>query len=158
MNAPWHVLLAPLPAEVHVERKPVASVEQLAAGTADAIAGWESLAVHLSDPPRGLRNVLVTVDAAGTLLSAGDWVLFSRTEIRDGVEVTIHDHHSIGGRFEKDGSFRGTVWHSQSAQKGDADDAVTISATPSAPSAEDVEALRRLVADVMRRAPGHRAI
>ena len=74
------------------------------------------------------------------------------------MEVTIHDHHSIGGRFETDGSFRGTVWHSQSVQKGDAeDDAVTIASTPSAPSAEDVEALRRLVTDVMRRAPGHRA-
>jgi hypothetical protein len=153
MLAPWHVLLAPLPADARVERKPVASPEQIAAGTADAIAGWESLTVNLSDPPRGLRHVLVTVDGDGTLLSAGDWVLVSRADERDGVAMTIHDHHNIGGRFEPDGSFRGTVWRSRSEQRDEDDDAVTVASTPSTPTDADVEALRVLVADVLRRAP-----
>lgn len=154
MAASWHALLAPLPAEARVERKPVASAEQLAAGTADAIAGWESLSVNLSDPPRGLRHVLVTLDGDGVLLSGGDWVLMSHTEMRDDVAVTIHDHRNIGGRFEPDGSFRGTMWRSQSEVKDDEDcEAETISSTPSAPTDSDVAALRRLVADVIARAP-----
>jgi hypothetical protein len=151
---PWHALLAPLPADSPVERKPVASPEQLAAGTADAIAGWESLSVLLSDPPRGLRHVLVTVDGDGTLLCAADWVLVSRAEVRDGVAMTLHDHHNIGGRFEADGSFHGTMWRSRSEVKDGEDcEAATIASTPSAPSDSDIEALRRLVAEVMRRAP-----
>ena len=153
MSAPWHALLAPLPDEARIERKPVASTEQLESGTAEAIRGWDSLSVNLSDPPRGLRHVLVTLDGDGRLLSAGDWVLRSRTELRDGVAITVHDHHNIGGRFEADGSFRGTVWETRSEQIGDADEATPLSSTPSAPTPEQVNALRELTAEVIRRAP-----
>ncbi len=153
MIAAWHALLAPLPDDARVDRKPVASAAQLADGTAEAIAGWHSLSVQLSDPPRGLRHVLVTLDADGRLLSAGDWVLFTRTESRDGVDITVHDHHNIGGRFEADGSFRGTVWQTRWEQVGDEEDATPVSSTPSAPAPDQVEGLRRLTADVIRRAP-----
>ena len=133
MSAPWHALLAPLPDHVVVERKPVASAEQLAAGTAGPIAGWESLSVNLSDPRAGLRHVLVTLDAGGRLLSASDWVLFQRQEQRDGGPVQVYDHHSIGGRFEPDGSFHGTTWRTQSEQRDDAEEgAVVTSSVPSA--------------------------
>ena len=153
MTAPWHALLAPLPNTAVVERKPVASAEQLATGTAGAIAGWESLSVNLSDGPAGLRHVLVTLDETGKLLSAGDNVLFSRIEHRDGVEVIVYDHESIGGRYEDDGSFRGTCWVSQSEQRDDSDEATVLSSTPSPPLPEHVAALTRIVAEVMRRAP-----
>ncbi len=158
MRAAWHALLAPLPDDVRIERKPVASAEQLEAGTADAIAGWHSLSVHLSDPPRGLRHVLVTLDEHERLVSAGDWVLFSRVETRDGAGITVHDHHNIGGRFEPDGSFRGTVWETRSEQRdNEAEDAAPISSTPSVPTPDQVEALRRLIADVITRAPARSA-
>jgi hypothetical protein len=151
VKAPWHALLAPLPDAAAVERRPVASAAQLTAGTADAIAGWESLSVNLSDGPAGLRHVLVTIDAMGKLISAGDNVLFSRIERRDGVEVIVYDHQSIGGRYEDDGSFRGTCWVSRSEQRDDSDEATILSSTPSAPAPEQIAALSTLVAEVMRR-------
>jgi hypothetical protein len=157
VSAPWHALLAPLPDTSVVERKPVASAELIAAGTAGPIAGWESLSVNLSDPPAGLRHVLVTIDADGALLSASDWVLHHRREHRDGADVAVYDHHSIGGRFEPDGSFRGTTWRSQSEQRGlEEDDSVVTSSVPSAPTPEEISGLRQIVADVMRRAPAGR--
>ncbi len=97
--------------------------------------------------------MLVTIDETGKLLSAGDTVLFSETERRGDIEVTMYDHHSIGGRYEDDGSFRGTCWTTQSEQIGDSDDAVIVSSTPSPPSPDEVAALNSLVAEVMRRAP-----
>jgi hypothetical protein len=158
MPQPWHALLVPLPADAVVERRPVASAEQLAAGTAGPIAGWENLSVHLSDAGRGLRHVMITLDANGTLLSGGDGVLFERTEPRGAETTVIYDHHNIGGRFEDDGSFRGTVWHLQSEQIGDdVDQARTIASTSSAPTPDQVEALRALAAEIMRRAPAKRA-
>ena len=153
MTASWHALLAPLPDTAVVERKPVASAAHVAAGTAGPIAGWDSLSVNLSAGAEGLRHVLVTVDASDKLLSVGDNVLFSRVERRDGVEVTVYDHESIGGRYEDDGSFRGTCWVSASEQRDDSDDATVLSSTPSPPTPEQVAALRRLVTEVMRRAP-----
>jgi hypothetical protein len=154
MPQPWHVLLAPLPADAVVERQPVASAEQLAAGTAGPIAGWESLSVHLSDSGRSLRHGLITVDERGTLLTATDWILHEQAKQRDGATVTIYDHHNIGGRFEDDGTFRGTVWQTKAEQAAGAEgDPRTLSSTPSAPTPDQVAALRRLSADVLQRAP-----
>lgn len=152
MRPTWLALLAPLPADVTIERKPVASAELIASGKADAIAGWESLVVHLSDT-HGLRHVLITLDAAGSVISAGDGTLLQRDDHRGGEPWTIYDHENIGGRFEADGSFRGTRWQSQTEQRGDDDEGATISSTPSPPSAEDVEQLRALVKWVIDRAP-----
>jgi hypothetical protein len=154
MPQPWLTLLAPLPDDAVVERKSVASAEQLAAGTAGPIAGWENLSVHLSDAGNGLRHVLITVDERGTLLTATDWILHEQTQQRDGAMVTIYDHHNIGGRFEDDGTFRGSVWQTQAEQAAGAEgDSRALSSTSSAPTPDQVAALRRLAAEVMRRAP-----
>jgi hypothetical protein len=146
----WLALLAPLPDNVAVERKPVASAEQIAQGTAGPIAGWQSISVNLW-APEGSRNVLITVDASGTLLSAGDHVLLIRPSERDGIKVTIYDHESVGGRYNDDGSFQGTRWQTRTEQVVDADDDGETTSTPSAPSADDIAALNRIVADVMKR-------
>jgi len=148
----WLELLAPLPAGLVPTRKPVASAEQIAQGTAGPIAGWQSLAVHLSGEG-GLRNVLVTLDETGKVLSAGDHVMLVSTEWRGAATVSVYNHQSVGGRFEDDGSFLGTRWRSRSEEAGDTDDATQITSTSSKPSDDDVAALRRIVNDVISRAP-----
>jgi hypothetical protein len=152
----WHALFAPIPADAVIERKPVASPQQIADGSAAAIAGWDSITVYLS-AHGGLRHVMVTLDADDRLLSGADAVLFSRTEQRAGVEVTIYDHENIGGRFERDGSFRGTYWQTRTEQVGDDDEGAVSQATPFPPTDAQTAALRRLVADVLRRAPARQA-
>ena len=149
---PWLTLLAPLPADVVPERKPVASAEQLENGTAGPIADWQSLTVNLW-VPEGSRNLLITIDGSNRLLSAGDHVLFIREPVlRDGITVAIYEHESVGGRYEDDGSFHGTRWQTRTEQLGDSDDEGVTTSTPSAPSEDDIASLNRLVADVMRRA------
>ena len=147
----WLRLLAPLPATATPERAPVASAEQIANGTAGPIAGWVSVKVYLSDPGSGLRHVLITLDAEGRLLSGGDTILIESREQRGGVTVTIYDQENIGGRFEPDGSFRGTRWRTRTEQIGDDEDGATTTSVPSPPTDEDVASLRRLVDDVLSR-------
>jgi hypothetical protein len=97
---------------------------------------------------------MLTLDARGTVISGGDGVLLHREEQR-GIDLwNIYEHHNIGGRFEADGSFRGTRWHTHTEQQGDDEEGATSSSTPSAPSPDDIEQLHRLVAWVMQRAPG----
>jgi hypothetical protein len=146
----WLRLFAPLPDGVVPERKPVASAEQIAAGTAGPIEGWQSVMVHLS-APAGSRNILVTVDAAGKLLSAGDHVLFVSEGLRDGVRTAVYNHESVGGRYEDDGSFRGTRWQTRTEQVVASDDDGWTTSVPSPPSDDDVVALNRIVADVLAR-------
>ena len=147
----WLALLAPLPNDVVTERKPVASAQQIADGTAGPIAGWQSISVNLSSPHAGSRNILITVDASGTLLSGGDHVMFV-TPPADAGSPAIFDHESIGGRFEVDGSFRGTRWRTRTEQMPEAeDDGTTTMSEPSAPTEPEIAALRQLIADVMRR-------
>src|SRR5262245_30883592 len=149
----WLALLAPLPAGVKPERKPVASAEQLATGTAGPIAGWQSITVHLSEPEHGLRHVQITLDERGQLLSGGDHVMFVRETNPDGSEATLTDHESVGGRFEQDGSFRGTHWKMtlETPPDGDEDAAIQRSAENRAPSVDETAALRRIIADVLER-------
>jgi hypothetical protein len=149
----WLALLARLPEDVTIERMPVASPQLVASGKADAIAGWESIRVYLSDPADGLRHVLITLGADGALLSGGDTVMFHREEQRDGELWNVYEHHSVGGRFETDGSFRGTRWITHTEQRGDDEASTTSKATPSSPSPQDVEQLRALIAWVIERAP-----
>ena len=153
MTLPWLSLLAPLPVAAVIERKPVASPELVAANQAAPIAGWESLSVHLSASDSGLRHVLVTIDAAGKLLSAGDHVMLHRRENRGGAVIDVYDHESIGGRYADDGSFHGTRWVSRTEQRDNADEGTVVASTPSTPTLADVEALNAIVADVLRRAP-----
>src|SRR3954469_7017458 len=148
----WHALLGPLPPDAIPRRQPVASAEILASPTGAAIAGWEQLVLHLSAGSAGLRTVLVVLDDAGTLLSASDSVLY-RTGAPTGVAQTDPGailQLSIGGRFEEDGSFHGTRWHTVAVEQNGEDP--EWESTPSEPSLEDVDGLRTLVEELMRRA------
>ena len=155
MTPPWLALFAPLPDHAVFERKPVASTELLRSGKADAIAGWESITVNLSDAT-GMRHVLVTLDGDGKLLSASDHVMLQRTEPRDRHIITIYDHENVGGRFEEDGAFHGTRWQTRTEQIDDDDEPAQMTSLPSPPSASDRASLRALVEDVIRRAPARR--
>ena len=149
---PWLSLLAPLPHDVVPQRKPVASAQQLADGTAGPIAGWQSITVNLSEPDFGLRHVQITLDEQGRLLAGGDFVMFVRETTPDGDEATVTDHESIGGRFEEDGDFRGTHWKATLETSADDDEnSVTRSAQHRRPSPEEIAELRRIIDDVLNR-------
>ena len=148
----WLSLLSPLPGDARPQIKPVASAEQLAAGTAGPIAGWQSVSVNLSEPEYGLRHVLITLDEHGRLLSGGDHVMFVLATSHDGEEATLTEHHSVGGRFETDGSFRGT--HSKvtlESAGGGEEESKMRSAENRPPTDGEIAALRRLVEDVLSR-------
>lgn len=112
-----------------------------------AVAGWESLVLELSAGPAGLRVVQVLLDAEGRLLSASDHVLF-RSEVA-GQAVQIRQE-SIGGRFESDGDFRGTFWLVTGPEPVD-DEEPRWELVPREPTKDEVEALRHLIAEVVRR-------
>ena len=97
---------------------------KLANGTAGPIASWQSIMINLSEPDFGLRHVQITLDEQGRLLAGGDHVMFVRETTPEGGEATVTDHESIGGRFEEDGSFRGTHWKATLETSAD-DDAVS---------------------------------
>lgn len=153
MTAPsWLSLLAAIPADAKPARKPVASAEQLATGTAGPIAGWQSVIIDLSEPSIGLRHVQITLDENGDLLSGGDYVMFVRETGPNECDAKLTEHINIGGRFEKDGSFRGTHWHTLlETDPNDDEKSTTKHAHHRAPSEDEVAALRRIIADVLRR-------
>jgi hypothetical protein len=156
VRAAWHALFAPLPADALPIRRHVAPPEVLAMPEGAAIAGWDQLVLDLSDAPNGLRVVLVVLDAHGRPVSASDWVLHSRErpgrpEENEPATVVEHRHESVGGRLEPDGTFRGTRWLTESVDTPEGDTLETAS-TPSEPSAEDVAAIKALVAEMLRRA------
>jgi hypothetical protein len=105
-----------------------------------------------------MRHVLVTLDGDGKLLSASDLVLFRRQEQRGRHVVTIYDQENVGGRYEPDGSFHGTRWHTRTEQIDDDEEHAQMTSLPSPPSASDVAALRALVDDVIQRAPTRRVV
>jgi hypothetical protein len=153
----WHALLGPLPPNAVPTRQPVASAEVLAGPSGWAVAGWEQLVLHLSAGAAGLRTVLVVLDAEGVLLSASDAVLY-RTAVDGGALPADSDASatvlqlSVGGRFEDDGSFHGTRWHSVAVERG-ADEEPKWESTPSEPSPDDVDGLRAVVGELIRRQP-----
>jgi hypothetical protein len=156
MPAPsWLSLLSPLPADVVPQRKPVASAEQIEKGTAGPIAGWQNVMVNLSEPDYGLRHVQVTLNENGQLLSGSDLVMFVRETTPDGCEALLTDHESIGGRFETDGSFRGTHWTMtlETGADGDDEQAVARRSESRPPAEEEIAALRRVIEDVLARCP-----
>ena len=154
---PWHELLGPLQGDAVPSRKPVTPPELLDSPTAWAVAGWEQLVLHLSADAAGSRTIMVVLDAGGTLLSASDGVLYC-TGLSGGPAPTDCEAptlvrvESIGGRFETDGSFRGTRWHSVAVDLG-GDEEPEWESTPSEPSAEDVAGLRLVVAELIRPQP-----
>lgn len=147
MKPGWHVLLAPLPEEAVVQKRPVLPPELEGKPGSEAIAGWQSLYVYLFAGLSGSRNLLVTLDESGRPISAGDWVVY-RT--RSGGEDTWI-HESIGGRLEPDGRFLGTRWHTVAVGAADSEETETREQRKSEPSAEDIAALKALVAEMLRR-------
>ena len=152
----WHALLGLLPEDAVPLRQPVAPPEVLAGPTGSAVAGWEQLVLHLSAGAAGSRTVLVVLDASGTLLSASDSVLYSTglsgaPQPPEDPPAMIHVE-SVGGRFEPDGSFWGTRWHSVAVERG-GDEEPEWDSTRSEPSADDVAGLRSVVAELIPRQP-----
>jgi hypothetical protein len=142
----WHALFAPLPAGAVPRRQPVASPEVLATPAGAAIAGWEQLVLDLSAGGTAMRVVHVVLDGDGRPISASDMVFYrtGAAEIRQ---------ESVGGRFEADGSFRGTRWLSAGPEPAD-DEPPDWESTPSEPTAADIAALRALVEEMLCRAGG----
>ena len=112
--------------------------------------------LHLSAGTAGLRTVLAVLDADGALLSASDLVLYRTPPVQDSASENPTPpgtllQLSIGGRFEDDGSFHGTRWHSVAVEQGEQDP--DWESTQSEPGTEDVEGLRNVVAELIRRQP-----
>jgi hypothetical protein len=134
----------------------VASPEVLAGPHGWAIAGWEQLSINLSAGAEGLRHVLVVLDASGTLISASDSVLYC-TGVNGGPPPENIDapttvlQMTVGGRFEDDGGFHGTRWQSVAIDRGEEE--LDWESTPTEPTAEDVDNLRAIVAELIRRQP-----
>ncbi len=143
MKPAWLALFAPLPQDAPVQRKPVLPAELAQRPESEAVAGWESVTLHLSLPVAGLRHCIVTLDAQGVPISASDGVLYSE----DGLQV----HENVGGRLEADGRFLGTRWRTVMREVPGQDEAEIVESVPFAPSAADAEAIKRLVAELLRR-------
>jgi len=157
--AAWHELLAPLPADVEVQRGPLAGADVI--GKPDnPIAGWEQISINITAPTAGLRHVLVVLDGTGRPISVGDAVLYrsevSVAEADRSAELSpgeiVFFHENIGGRLEEDGSFRGTRWQAFCVQRADddPDDLPIQSSKPSKATDDEAVALRALVTEVLR--------
>ena len=120
-----------------------------------AVAGWEQLVLHLSAGPAGSRTILVVVDGGGTLVSAGDAVLYrsglNQPEPPPEDAPALIRQENVGGRFEPDGSFQGTRWQSVAIDRGEEE--LEWESASSEPTPDDVAGLRRVVAEVIRRQP-----
>ena len=150
----WHALFASLPPDAIPRRTPVASPDVLARPEAAAIAGWEQLILDLSSTD-GMRVCMVTLDASGRPVSASDLVLY-RTALADGVDgdprpAVRFEQHTVGGRLEADGTFHGTRWHTIGLEH-EGEDEPAMQMTPSTPTADDIAAIKALVAEIVRRA------
>jgi hypothetical protein len=150
---PWHALFAPLPQDAVPRRQPVGTPEVLATAAGAAIAGWERIVLDLSAGPAGLRVIHVVLDGQERVISASDMVLYRLPAAQPGDPAGAEiRQESVGGRFEADGSFRGTRWLTVGPEPED-DTPPDWTMTPSEPSDADVAALRVLVADMLGRAP-----
>jgi hypothetical protein len=152
----WHALLAPLPLEAVVSRKPVIPPERSNDPSSAAIAGWDQVTVELSAGRDGLRHLLVVLDATGQPISAGDHVLTIRAlRSESGEPRNEFVHDSVGGRLEPDGTFNGTRWHMVRVLAPDeevGEDDPPAEARSAKPTEEEVAALKELVSDILRRA------
>lgn len=148
----WHALLGPIPAHARPRLSPVATPELLASGQAAPVADWSSLILELSTAAGELRIVQVLLDGEGRALSASDHVLFRSPPADPGGRPWMRQDN-IGGRFEADGSFRGTCWRVEGPEPED-DEPPRWSATSRPPEEAEIAALRKLVAQLMARRPG----
>lgn len=147
MKHAWHALFAPLPADAVVKRNAVLPPELVDRAESAAVAGWETLSVELSAGAAGLRHAMVVLDASGTPISAGDWVMYCSGKPIEYV------HENVGGRLQPDGTFLGTRWRTVAVEVPGSEEAETRETVQSDPSAEDVAALKTLVKELLRRAP-----
>src|SRR5262245_66560802 len=76
MSESWHNLLAAIPKEARINRRPVIAPGSLRSIDGAPVADWETLTIELSDGNTGLRHVLVTLDGLGRAISASDLVLY----------------------------------------------------------------------------------
>jgi hypothetical protein len=144
--AHWHALLAPLPDDAIVRRRPVLPPEIAAKPESAAVAGWEQLTVELTVPCKGMRHLLVVLDATGRAISASDMVMY-RAEFGEDV---VFFQETVGGRLEEDGTFRGTRWRTLGLESAKEEEA-KLDPSPSVPSDADAQALKGLVAEIMKR-------
>lgn len=107
------------------------------------MAGWYSLVLDLSVPCEGGRVIMATLD--GTTLLSGSDMVYRTTEAANIME-------SLGGRFEPDGSFRGTHWDCVT-EPGLEERTEPGSFTPREPTPGEAQALRVLLDELCRRAP-----
>ena len=148
MRPAWHTLFAPLPADAQVRRAPVLSDELAGKPESAAIAGWQSVSVELSAGAAGLRHAMVTLDASGTPVSAGDWVLYCSGKPVEYV------HENVGGRIQPDGSFLGTRWRTVAVEVAGSEEPETRETVSSEPTEEDIAGLMRMVRELLSRNSG----
>lgn len=155
--APWHALLAPLPADAVARKKPLVPPELLDSPDKAPIAGWEQVTVELSAPGVGNRVATVLLDATGVPISASDMVLYRSTGTdADGRAVVEYRTESVGGRLEADGTFRGTRWTTLSTEvEGEEpeDGELPVTATKAVPTQEEETGLRALVGELLQCRP-----
>jgi hypothetical protein len=142
----WHALLAPFPTTATPRLRRLGPESPAPDDPASAIAGWSELVLDLSAGPAGARVIHVVLDPHNRPLAASDLVYFRPQPANN--PDSYHQQQSIGGRFEEDGSFRGTCWIGTATGPADADD-LHWTLTPSEPREEQVTALRSLVASVL---------
>lgn len=152
---PWHRLLGPVPDGSVPERSAVAPAAVLARPEGRAVAGWEQLVLDRSAGHAGRRTITVLLDAEGRVIGASDTVMFRVPPLPpnpgpDAPPVRLR-FESISGRFEADGTFRGTCWVSEADEPVEAGDA-RWEMSPSEPTSASIAGLRSLVAEVVKRA------
>jgi hypothetical protein len=145
-RAAWHALFAPLPGDAIVRCRPVLAEEQASRSESGAIAGWESVSAEMSAGEAGLRHVMVTLDAVGTPVSAGDWVLYCSGKPVEYV------HENVGGRIQPDGSFLGTRWRTVAVEVPGKEEPETRRTERSDPTPEDIAGLMAVVRELLERA------
>lgn len=128
----------------------MASAETVASPAGDAIAGWENLSLELSAGAAGSRIVQVLLDRTGQPISASDHVLHRSPHPADSSAPAQIEQESVGGRFEADGSFRGTHWQVTGAEPPDGEEP-QWTMTPRPPTPAEIGSLRSLVAELLRR-------
>jgi len=104
----------------------------------------------MSDPVHGSRHIQILLDENDELIAASDFVMLFR-DTNERHDPTLTDHQSFGGRFEKDGSFRGTHLGMTLANAGDPECSTVRTAQYRPPTEIEIAALRRLTDDVLNR-------
>ena len=151
MSAPsWLSLLSTLPDNAVVEKKPVASADQLANNSAGPITGWQSVTVNLSEPACGLRDVFITLNGAGICSPGSDHVMFVPTRRPTGSSRRPRITKASAGDLKRRCVPRP---HWKTTLVGSTDDeesSVTRSAEQRPPTGVEIVALRRIIDDVFK--------